>query len=181
MPEPNAHHRSLDDLRASLAGSPSPPSESGELNMIVIRTNDGERKEVDVATLTGAEGVVGDHWSRGKYADQTEVQVTLINSDVIDAISGGRDRWALAGDNLVVDFDIGQKNLPPGQKLAIGGALLEVSEEPHTGCAKFSKRYGPDALRFVNLGDGPEMRLRGVYARVVQDGDIRTGDRLEKL
>lgn len=59
--------------------------------------------------------------------------------------------------------------------------ILEITEVPHAGCSKFSQRFGADALRFVNLGQGKELRLRGVYARVVQPGTIAVGDHLNKL
>ena len=181
MPDQASLHRSLDQLNSLYDELPEPPAKSGALEMIVIRTNDGERDVVDSVKLTGADGVVGDHWSRGSYADRPEMQVTLINSGVIDVISGGRDRWALAGDNLVVDMDLSEANLPAGVRIAIGDAILEIEEKPHTGCGKFSKRYGPDALRFVNSDRGRELRFRGVYARVVEAGEVGTGDRLVKI
>ena len=181
MSEPTIHHRSLDDLNHAYSKLEAPPTEIGAVEMLVVRTNDGERAEVESATLSSAEGVSGDHWSRGGYADRPDIQVTLINSGVLDIIAGDRDRWALAGDNLVVDWDIGESNLPAGTRFEVGTAILEISEEPHTGCAKFSKRYGPDALRFVNLGQGPAMRFRGVYASVIRDGEVKTGDKVKKL
>jgi MOSC domain-containing protein YiiM len=50
-----------------------------------------------------------------------------------------------------------------------------------TFCQKFIDRYGRDACVFVNTGEGKRMRLRGIYARVVQDGRITVGDRVTKV
>jgi MOSC domain-containing protein YiiM len=91
------------------------------------------------------------------------------------------DRWPLAGDQLVVDIDMSEANLPPGQRLSIGSAVLEISAEPHTGCVKFARRFGNDALRFVSTPTGQAMRLRGVNARVVRSGQIRAGDIVAKV
>ena len=90
-------------------------------------------------------------------------------------------RWALAGDQLFVDFDLSEANLPAGTCIAIGSAILEVSSTPHTGCAKFSERFGKDALKFVNSPDGKQLHLRGINARVVQAGEIRVGDVVKKV
>ena len=51
-----------------------------------------------------------------------------------------------------------------------------MSEKPHTGCAKFSARFGKDALRFVNSPEGRKLRLRGMNARITKSGTIRVGD-----
>jgi MOSC domain-containing protein YiiM len=43
------------------------------------------------------------------------------------------------------------------------------------------ERYGREACAFVNSREGKRLRLRGIYARVVQDGTISVGDRAVKL
>jgi MOSC domain-containing protein YiiM len=108
-------------------------------------------------------------------------QINVVSARAIALISGDPDRWQLAGDQLYVDFDISQDNLPAGSRLAIGETVIEVSPEPHTGCQKFSQRFGVDALRFVNSEAGRKLRLRGLNARVVVPGTIRTGDAVSKL
>ena len=98
-----------------------------------------------------------------------------MNAHVLDLIAGTRTRWPLAGDNLVVDLDLSRESLPPGTRLAIGTAVIEISETAHRGCAKFSARFREAAREFVNRGDGPERRLRRVDATVVQDGTVSLG------
>jgi len=92
-----------------------------------------------------------------------------------------RARWPLAGDQLYVDLDLSLDNVPPGTRLAVGPAVLEVSAKPHLGCAKFRARFGLDALRFVNSPLGIGLRLRGLNARIVSAGDVRVGDTISKL
>jgi MOSC domain-containing protein YiiM len=104
-----------------------------------------------------------------------------MNARVAELVAGGQDNMALAGDQLYVDLEIGEGNLSVGSRLAIGEAVLEVTEPPHTGCKKFVARFGADAMRFVNSGQGREHRWRGMNTKVVVAGTIRVGDRCLKL
>jgi hypothetical protein len=178
--------RPIAELEASLDEIRRSPADDGILRLIVRRPAVDRREIVETAQLDTEQGLMGDTWrTRGSRAtaDGTadpEAQVTLMNARVATALSGSVDGWAVAGDQLYVDLDLAVSNLPPGTRLAIGDAVLEVSEKPHTGCAKFSGRFGVDALRFVSTPQGRELRLRGVNARVVQGGHIRAGDRIGK-
>ena len=87
-----------------------------------------------------------------------------------------RSRWHLAGDQLYVDLDLSEANLPPGTRLSIGSAVIEVTAEPHTGCSKFVERFGLDAMKFVNSRERKDLHLRGINARVVRPGVLRVGD-----
>jgi MOSC domain-containing protein YiiM len=78
-------------------------------------------------------------------------------------------------------MDLSDENLPPGSRLALGTAVLEVSDVPHTGCRKFAERYGTDATKFVNSSEGKRLHLRGINTRVVQAGTVRVGDVARKL
>ncbi len=103
-------------------------------------------------------------------------QVTLMNVRVAELVAGGTDRMPLAGDQLYVDLDLSQENLPPGSLLAVGQAVLQVSQAPHLGCAKFVERFGAEAMRFVNSRTGRQLRLRGMNASVLVPGTVRVGD-----
>jgi MOSC domain-containing protein YiiM len=169
---------SLDEIRLS-------PRDVGVLRLIVVRPAVNARTVVEEAEIDLAEGVAGDNWrARGGWpagpADPA-AQVTLINVRAIGAISPDEAQWPEAGDQLFVDFDLSVENLPVGARLAIGEVVLEISDEPHTGCRKFSARYGKDAVKFVNSAVGKELRLRGVNTRVVRGGRVRAGDVVRKL
>jgi hypothetical protein len=180
-------HRSTAELETHLEHILAAPTQTGQVEMIVRRPADGEREVIQHGRLSLEEGLVGDNWkTRGNAntddgAADPEAQVTLMNARVSDAVAITADRWPLAGDQLYVDFNISIENLPAGTRLAVGDAVVEISAKPHTGCAKFSLRFGSEALRFVNVGVGREDRLRGVNAFVVEAGDVATGDKTEKL
>ena len=163
------------------------PADAGTVELIVRRPAVDVREVVEEATLDLEEGVVGDSWrARGSRrmpdgSADPEAQVTVMNARAAALVAGPSERWPLAGDQIYVDLDLSVENLPPGTRLAVGGAVLEVSAEPHTGCAKFSARFGSDALRFFNSREGRAQRLRGVNTRVVEGGAVRTGDTIRKL
>lgn len=179
-------HVSKTELEAGLDHIRQSPKDEGKLNMIVRRPADDEREVVQSATLATDLGLVGDNWkSRGSKhtpdgSAMIEAQITLMNSRVIALIAQSEERWSLAGDQLYVDMDLSVENLPPGSQLSIGSAMIEISAQPHTGCAKFSSRFGVDAHKFVNSKEGRPLRLRGVNARVIQRGEIRVGDVVRK-
>jgi hypothetical protein len=170
----------LDDIRRS-------PGHAGRIDLIARRPVFGQREVLAEATLDVDEGMVGDGWAtRGSKrmpdgsADR-EAQLTLMNSRVAALLAGDQSGWAVAGDQLYVDLDLSQSNLPPGSRLRVGTALVEVSAVPHTGCAQFSGRFGLDALKFVSTPQGKELRLRGVNTRIVETGIVRTGDIVSRV
>lgn len=183
-----AQHLTMDQLKAGLPEILKAPADGGSVDAIVIRPKSEERLDVPSCNVSLAGGVEGDHWAKGcwKTTDDGEphpdVQICIMNSRCINLVAGGeRDNWAAAGDNLFVDLDLSPENMPPGQQLEVGTAVLEITDTPHKGCPKFVERYGRDAVVFVNVGEGDAYKLRGIYARVVQDGTIRVGDRLKKI
>ena len=175
-------HLNADQLAAGLEHVRAAPRQAGLLACIVQRPEIGERHVLHAARLDATVGLVGDNWlSRGnrRTPDGSAVpgkQVTVMNARLAQLVAGGTERIALAGDQLYVDFDISIDNLPTGSRLRVGEAVLQVSDIPHLGCAKFVEHYGEDAMRFVNSRLGRQLRLRGVNTVVVTPGDIRVGD-----
>ncbi len=181
-------HLGVDDLLAGLAVVRGAPADAGTVEMIVRRPAENEREVIDEGRLTIEDGLAGDHWrARGSRSTpdgsaEPERQLTLMGARAVDLLAGGdRGLWPLAGDQLYVDLDLAVVNLPAGARLAIGDAVIEVTEPAHTGCAKFSARFGSEALRFVNSPDGRALRLRGLNARVVRPGTVRRGDAIRRL
>ena len=176
----NALEAGLDSVRAA-------PSREGTLELIACRPATEERELLGEAYFDLEDGLAGDIWaerpSQRTGAPNPDAQVTVMSARAAALVSGGDDPdgWAQAGDQLYVDFDLSMEALPPGSRLAIGSALLEVSEQPHTGCAKFSARFGSDALRWINSPVGRELRMRGMNARVVRGGTVRAGDAVRRV
>ena len=181
------YHRPRADIERAAAALGSSPTDNGVVEMIICRPARYERKVLDEGILEVAHGLLGDTWeARGATstpdgsADPLR-QVTLMNSRVLESVAGERDRWELAGDQLIVDLDLSMDSLPAGTRLQIGEAVAEVTEPPHTGCAKFAGRYGADALAWVSGGTGRRQRRRGVHVRVLRSGTVRPGDAIREL
>jgi hypothetical protein len=165
----------------------SAPTDIGRVELIVRRPAVDEREVLDEGVLDLAEGLVGDTW-RMRGSSRTpdgsahpEMQLNVINARLSSLVAVDPERRALAGDQLHLDLDLSQANLPPGTRLGLGSAVIEVTGIPHSGCAKFRDRFGADALRFVNSPTGRALRLRGLNAKVVVEGSVRQGDDVRKL
>ena len=181
-------HLTTEELEAGLDAIECAPVSVGVVELIVRRPAVGEREVLEVGELDLAEGLVGDTWAvRGskRTKDRSahpDMQLNVMGARAVDLVSAGdRERGALAGDQLYVDLDLSEANLPPGTRLALGTALIEVTAEPHTGCDKFHARFGADAHRFVNTKAHRHLRLRGLNAKVVEPGTVRRGDAIRKL
>jgi hypothetical protein len=180
-------HLTMAELEAGLDSIRQSPKDGGAIAMIVRRPQVDAREVLEEGELDLAEGLLGDTWKvRGSSrtpdgSAHPDMQLNIINARVIALLAREKDRWPLAGDQLFIDLDVSSENLPPGARLALGSAVIEVTDQPHTGCKKFAARFGPDALKFVNSPLGRQLRLRGVNARVTQPGVIRVGDLVKKL
>jgi MOSC domain-containing protein YiiM len=180
-------HLTTEQLEAALDHVRAAPHDAGVVDLIVRRPAVDEREVLEVGELDEAEGLVGDTWnvrSSRRSADggpHPDMQLNVINARFSALIAGDPERRPLAGDQLHLDLDLSGENLPAGTRLAIGDAVIEVTDQPHTGCAKFSARFGVDALRFVNSPVGRELNLRGINAKVVRAGAIRRGDEVRRL
>lgn len=179
-------HLTQEELEAGLEEILKSPRDRGVVKLIVRRPETERREVLEEGVLDPAFGLEGDNWlSRGSRATpdgsaHPEMQLNIMNSRVIALVAQDPERWALAGDQLYIDMDLSPENLPPGTRLSIGSAIIEVTSPPHTGCKKFVARFGKDAMVFVNSGIGKKLNLRGINAKVVQGGVVHTGDVAEK-
>jgi hypothetical protein len=180
-------HLTTEELEAGLDFIRQSPKDGGALELIVRRPQVDERETLETGHLNLVSGLEGDNWKvRGSSATpdgsaHPEAQLTLMNSRIIALIAGDKERWPLAGDQLYVDLDLGNENLPPGTRLAIGEAMIEVSAKPHTGCEKFISRFGLDAQKFVNSPVGKQLHLRGINTKIIRAGRICVGDVVRKI
>jgi MOSC domain-containing protein len=180
-------HLTKDELEAGLDEIRRSPKDEGPLLLIVRRPRIEEREVLNEGVLDLTQGLVGDSWPRrgsSKTADggpQPDMQINIMNARAAALVAQDKDRWQLAGDQLYIDLDMSEANLPAGSRIAIGSAVIEVTPPPHTGCAKFVSRFGLEAMKFVNSAVGRELHLRGINAKVVQSGTIRVGDVARKI
>ena len=184
---PAAPHRTPEELVGFLPELLAAPRDHGTLELVVARPAVGERVVLDEGELDVALGLLGDTWSERPSRTSADggphplMQLNVMSARMVGFLAGHPDRRALAGDQLYLDLDLSHDNLPAGSLLTIGdpavrGAVIEVTEPPHTGCAKFVERFGAEAMRFVNGAVGRPLRLRGLNARVVHPGRVRPGD-----
>ena len=184
---PALPHRSTIELTAGLDHLRSAPTDGGTVHLVVRRPGLGMRELLEEGLLDTEDGVVGDNWlSRATsraIADgrHLEAQVNVMSARMVGLLADSAEEQAYAGDQLFLDLDISVANLPTGSRLAFGapgggGAVIEISARPHNGCAKFTARFGEEAMLFVNSEVGKGLRLRGFNGRIVSSGVVRTGD-----
>ena len=174
-------HLTINELEAGLDEIRQAPQDRGVLRLIVRRPQGNAREVLEEGHLDPAHGLVGDTWEKRGSPAHPDTQLNIMNARAIALVAQSPDRWALAGDQLYIDMDLSADNLPPGTRFALGSAVVEVTEQPHTGCGKFAARFGMDAVKFVNSPEGKQLRLRGLNAKVVVPGVIRVGDVATKL
>jgi len=180
-------HLPMAELEAGMELIRQSPKDHGILKMIVRRPSEDDREIVHEVELHLTDGLVGDNWkTRGNRhmpdgSANPDAQITVMNVRTIELLAQNQQNWALAGDQLYVDLDLSADNLPPSTRLSIGTAVIEVTAQPHTGCSKFSARFGLDALKLVNSAEGKQLHLRGINTRIIQPGTIHTGDTVRKL
>jgi len=180
-------HLTREELEGGVDEIRRTPKSEGVLQLIVRRPQVEEREVLEEARLDTAEGLVGDTWRMRKStrtadgSPHPDMQLNIMNARVASLLAAEKSRWPLAGDQLYMDLDLSTANLPAGSQLAVGTAVIEVTDQPHTGCSKFVARFGVDAMKFVNSPLGRELCLRGINAKVVRPGTIRRGDVVRKI
>ena len=180
-------HLTTAELEAGLDAIRQSPKDNGILKLIIRRPRENVREVLQTGELDLIEGLVGDTWkTRGssRTADGSshpDMQLNIMNSRVAALVAQNESRRQLAGDQLYIDLDLSDENLPPGTRLTIGSAVIEVTAQPHNGCKKFVERFGLDAMRFVNSMLGKQFHLRGINAKVVHAGVIKTNDAVKKI
>ena len=180
-------HLSMQELEVGLPLIKQSPKQEGKLELIVRRPSVEEREILSQGKVDLTAGLEGDNWrARGSASTpdgsaNIETQITLMNSRVIQLLTQDKNLWQWAGDQLYVDLDLSEENLPAGTRLSIGTAVIEVTATPHTGCKKFSARFGLDALKFISASENKSLRLRGINARIIQPGEFKTADLVRKI
>lgn len=182
--EPAAPFLEYGELAGSLLGAAAAaaPADRGTVALVVLRPEENARTVVEAARVSVAGGVEGSGWVERPERGKVD-QVCVMSAAAIRAIAGDDEaNWPAAGDQVFMDLDLGKGNLKTGDRVRVGEqVVLEVTEKPHNGCGKFAKRYGVDALKIVNSPLGKERRLRGIYFKVVGEGEIRRGDSIVKI
>lgn len=177
----------LSEIETRLEWVLEAPSDTGSVEMLVVRPAVNQRESLGKVMFSPERGVAGDNWETSCWKklensqSDPDVQVAIMSARMIGVLTNDKMRWPLAGDQLFVDFDLSVKNLAVGDRLQVGTSVLEITAEPHRGCSKFKQRFGADALAFVNSKQGDTHRLRGVYAKIVKAGEVSVGDVIHKL
>ncbi len=180
-------HRTPEELEAHVDQLRAAPKDVGTLELVVRRPAEDEREVLAEGLLDPEHGLIGDTWRlRGssRTADGSadpDMQLNVMSHRMVEFLAIDPVRRSLAGDQLYLDLDLSEANLPAGTRLSIGEAVIEVTPQPHRGCHKFMARFGEPAMRFVNGRVGRELRLRGLNARVVTPGVVRPGDKVAKV
>jgi len=169
----------LDVLEARFAASPGAPADIGRVRLLVTRHQGGVRQTLERVAMSPESGMPGDSWGRQRKPSP-EAQLTAMQFDVADLIANGQP-LTLFGDQLFLDLDLSNANLPAGSVLRAGTVTLEVTPLPHNGCRKFRARFGDAALRFVSEPERRPLNLRGIYLRVIEAGDIAVDDEIHVL
>jgi hypothetical protein len=181
------NHLTMSELEAGLDDIRRAPKDEGVLELILRRPVINEREILEEAELHQTDGLVGDSWKRRRSTSTPDgspnplMQLNIMNSRVAALVARTKDRWQLAGDQLYLDLDMSEENLPADTRFSLGSAVIEVTSPPHLGCQKFVARFGREAMKFVNSPLGKQLHLRGINARVVQGGIIRVGDVARKI
>ena len=180
-------HATRDELDAAIPHILAAPKDGAAIEILCLRPERGQRRFVDEIEVTRAQGIPGERWATQPWLRLEDgrphpgIQVCVISRRVLDLVWRDREATPHPGDTFVVDMDLSEANLPAGQLLRAGSAVLRVSEVFNDACVKWKVRYGEAAKDWVTAPGHPALRLRGILCSVERDGRIRNGDRLSKI
>ena len=180
-------HATRSELDASLPHILSAPKDGGLIEMICLRPDYGQRVFFESVHVTAAQGIPGERWSTRPWlrlpdgAPHPGIQICILQKRVLDLVWRDRVSTVHPGDTFITDMDLSEANLPAGQVLQAGSAVLRVSEIFNDACVKWKTRYGTAAWEWINAPQHRGFRLRGILCSVVRDGEISCGARLSKL
>ncbi len=175
-----------DDLMRALPHVLAAPKDGAAISDLCLRPERNARRFVKEIALTKATGIPGERWMTqpwlrtGSGAPHPGIQVCIIPKRVLDLVWQANGDVLHPGDTFAADIDMTEGNLPEGQLLTVGTAVLRVSDVFNDGCVKWKARYGEAIYDWVRLPDHRKYRLRGILCSIEQDGVIRMGDILHK-
>ncbi len=174
------------ELDAALGHVRAAPKDHGCIEQLCLRPDYGQRCFMDQIKVTRIAGIPGERWATRPWlrlpdgAPHPGIQICILSRRVLDLVWRDRDKTVHPGDSFIVDMDLSEANLPTGQVLRAGTAMLEVSAIFNDACVKWAARYGQASREWINAPQNRSLRLRGILCRVIQDGIIHDGDRLIK-
>lgn len=159
------------------------------IEQLCLRPAYSERKFTEQLELCAERGVVGDRWCKYTWiylpdgSPDPRLQVCLMPLRVWQLVCKPAQEQGVLhpGDNFLADLDCSEENLPVGQHLQVGSAVIEVSDEFNNACSKWRSRYGSTSVQWINRPHNRPLRLRGVLCNIVKSGIVRSSDRIEKL
>jgi hypothetical protein len=175
------------ELDAALPAILAAPRDGGVTRLLCSRPRPNGRTFPETLTFTRATGVAGDFEASRPWltlpdgSPDPRNQVSIMPWQVLELVWRDRDRVPHPGDNIAVDMNLTEENLPEGTLLAAGTAILRISDEPNDGCVKWKVRCGRPAYDWITHPAHLPLRLRGLFCSVEQDGEMRLGDTLRRL
>ena len=159
-------HLTMSELEAGLDEIRCAPRDEGVLELIVRRPAVNDREILEEAELHLVEGLVGDSWKRRRSKTTPDgspnplMQLNIMNSRATALVARNKDRWQLAGDQLYLDMDLSEENVPAGTRLSLGAAVMANNAPPHLGCQKFVafRSGGDEVCKFADRQTTPSSR-----------------------
>lgn len=175
-----------DELATALPHFLSAPKDNAPVLQLCLRPDYGQRTFPAEIQLTRKNGIPGERWSRAPWLKLPDgnpdprIQVSILGKRVMDAVWRNPET-PHPGDTMIADMDFSHENMPVGQLLQVGTAVIRVSDVFNDACVKWKVRYGEDAKNFITVPEHVKYRLRGILCEIIQDGTVTLNDRLTKI